>query len=230
MLDVHGLLEQQDRQKIGRLPVRLIRASKDADERLFEDPKLYRQLKGVTLNSNRNGLLLKAAALNYPDLKMLTVVQKEPLCNVDLSSLMKFRHLEYLELNCPSESPGRLLNALPPSLLKLQLRNSNVTSVAELTNVILPHLLELTVFFENVTSPFWQGVCAPRLRTLVFFRVKVGGGVFHEISKFAALRDLQLSYSDYDEAELFALADNPQLVVRVQNEKQRELTPIKVNH
>lgn len=208
---VSEALPLAERNRLRKSKTRYVSADKNADEFLFDDPRLFDGLLSAGIQSEAyNETYLRALALNYPDIQLLAIVQDKPLSDAALKSLKSFKNLLYLELACPVQSPDLLRAVLPQRIMELSLHDTAYQFPD------LPDLLELTIDNCRLDQNFVDRLKASNLERLKLHRVNVAAGAFKDIARFKHLREIDSYNSDIDSVDVECLQRLPYAETTIQ--------------
>jgi hypothetical protein len=194
-LTVWASLSEDDRDRAKVTPVNAVYVLDGAPTSLFEDPTIFRNLRGAILKSTSNSSHLRQLAKSYPSLKLLVIQQGEPLSDQDLSIIQSFRGLDSLELECPILEGRQIGNSLPSGLRMLHIESSNMLEVEPETPLNLPDLRELRITNCSLSASFFSKLNCPRLEWISIANVSVTGRSLGRTQRFPALRRVDILHT-----------------------------------
>ena len=189
-------LSLRKKKRLRKTSTTFISVAAGADEFLFDDSTIFRNLQVASLDSDRNNsIYIKSLALNYPNIQRIVISQPSPLAEDSIKCLKQFKTLTGLQLSCQIHSPEALLGSLPESLDYLQIYDSLLLPP-------LPHLTELRVNTCRLDSKFFEQLSAESLEILFLNDVDLAPGAFQHLDRFKSLREIWVSSSRIDESDL----------------------------
>ena len=193
---VSGPLPLAERNRLRKCDILSVNVEGAADQFLLDDMNLFHGLQSAAISSEAyNGVYLKSLASHNPDITSLVIRQTRPLSVNALANLPRFKHLRYLEIDCPLESPGLLLSVLPNRIEQLQIAD-------RCSLPTLPHLIDLRINRCRLDPDFFSTLQASHLVFLQLSNVDVPIGSFRDISRFLRLRQVNVNNSNIDKTEL----------------------------
>lgn len=164
--------------------IKSVYVEQGADAHVFDNPKLFPNLEkaALSINESINKQLLHALAVNYPNLEIIALGQKEPLSKDSLKLLGRFKRLETLGLDCDLVDGSAFKESIPPSVVYMMLNNkaSTTWSFPSLPN------LELLRLGAPVDTELLKNLDAPKLREL-----NIEASISHEaVAEIARFRHL----------------------------------------
>lgn len=189
-------LSLREKKRLRKTSTTFIRVTDGADEFLFDDSTIFRNLQVASLDSDRNNsIYIKSLALKYPNIQRLVISQPSPLAEDSIKCLKQFKTLTGLQLSCQIHSPEALLGSLPESLDYLQIYD-------DLLLPPLPHLTELRVNTCRLDSKFFEQLSTESLEILFLNDVDLAPGAFQHLGRFKSLREIWVSTSRIDDSDL----------------------------
>lgn len=194
--NVNGSISLFERNRLRKSSTFYISVTDEADEFLFDDPTIFRNLEVASLCSNRyNGSHLKSLLMNYPNLKSISISQVPSLADDQLKGLKQFRQLTGLELWCHLSTPKAILDSLPDSLSFLQI--CETLPLSRLTR-----LAELRINNCRVDSSFFEQLNPTSLELMYLNNIDLVPGALQHLDRFKALREILVYNSNIDDADL----------------------------
>ena len=179
------------------LPISAVHAGQRAELELFDDPKLFSDLKGATLEGSQlqNEHWILAIARNHPKLSTLAIIQKTPLSKTATDAISDFSSLKYLSIKSELEQADQLIS-IPSSIEELDLSDKNSLSwkIPDLTN-----LKEFNINTKSVDGKFLELLNFPNLRILDLRNSDIAPKTFANIQRFKKLKEVRFYKSEITE-------------------------------
>lgn len=158
------------------------------DVDLFENANTLKGVKEVILiSSGDTAKSLRDLATNYPNIEQLAVSQMAPLADADLQCIHQFKNLSFLEIATDVPSCTSFAAAVPPTLKRLLLENTSVTSAAS-CHIALPALNYFSLRRSKLSKGFLAGFDAPDLEEVSLSHVWAEHDAFKLFSRFPKLK------------------------------------------